>query len=550
MNDQRTVPNPALQPNRKQPLQRSQPVIQQPLPPTHRAGAVPVAPPTRPSMMRRPQPTKRKLPRWLWLIPVGLIGVVMLALIGGALLLTMRFANVILPNVLVGDLAVGNMTRAEAVQALSNQWTVTLSDGERTWQANPAQMGIFLDANQTAESAFAQGHGEGGLTALFRDVQVAPVVQVDVPTALAMLDSLADTFNIAPVNAGVAFVNGQAQATASQNGRILDSAATVANLQSQGGAMLADGRLELVMREVAPAVTDSAPLVAQAQVLLSSPLDLRVFDPVTGDSVYWSVLPQTWAEWLTATPDTNSPIGLSLSLDSVSLEAYLNEQASTQLDASRTIDVNLAISEIQQAMAEGRPQSAAVMIQHLDRTHIVQAGETITSIAWDYGIPYLYIMEANGGIDSVSVGQAITIPPADMFLIRRVIPNKRIEVSMSEQRTRVYENDQLIYDWGASTGISSSPTWPGVYQIISHEENAYAGNWNLWMPYFMGVYQPIPGAEFTNGFHGFPTRGGGQLLWENSIGTRVTYGCILLNNTNIYTLYQWAEEGVVVEIKP
>jgi lipoprotein-anchoring transpeptidase ErfK/SrfK len=64
----------------------------------------------------------------------------------------------------------------------------------------------------------------------------------------------------------------------------------------------------------------------------------------------------------------------------------------------------------------------------------------------------------------------------------------------------------------------------------------------------MGVYRPVPGADFTNGFHGFPTRGGGQLLWENSIGTRVTYGCILLSNTNIRLLYDWAEEGVVVEI--
>jgi lipoprotein-anchoring transpeptidase ErfK/SrfK len=35
----------------------------------------------------------------------------------------------------------------------------------------------------------------------------------------------------------------------------------------------------------------------------------------------------------------------------------------------------------------------------------------------------------------------------------------------------------------------------------------------------------------------------------NSLGTRVTYGCILLSNENIQLLYQWAEAGVVVEIK-
>jgi lipoprotein-anchoring transpeptidase ErfK/SrfK len=114
---------------------------------------------------------------------------------------------------------------------------------------------------------------------------------------------------------------------------------------------------------------------------------------------------------------------------------------------------------------------------------------------------------------------------------------------------RVYEDGNLKWDWLASTGIQSSPTWPGIYQIISHEPNAYAANWDLWMPNFMGVYRPIPGTDFTNGFHGFPTRGASQLLWTNSLGTRVTYGCILLSNENVQALYEWAEEGVIVEIQ-
>jgi lipoprotein-anchoring transpeptidase ErfK/SrfK len=123
-------------------------------------------------------------------------------------------------------------------------------------------------------------------------------------------------------------------------------------------------------------------------------------------------------------------------------------------------------------------------------------------------------------------------------------------VSITQQHAWVYENGGLKWEWPVSTGIQSSPTWPGIYQIQSHEPNAYAGNWNLWMPNFMGVYQPIPGSDFTNGFHGFPTRGGSQLLWTDSLGTRVTYGCILVSNDNIQALYNWAEEGVVVEIQP
>jgi lipoprotein-anchoring transpeptidase ErfK/SrfK len=181
---------------------------------------------------------------------------------------------------------------------------------------------------------------------------------------------------------------------------------------------------------------------------------------------------------------------------------------------------------------------------------VVQPGESITSIAWDYGVPYPWLQAANGNLDGVSAGQTITIPSTDNFMPYPTVPDKRVVVSLSEQRTRVYENGALKWDWPASTGIVSSPTWPGLYQIISHETLAYAGNWNLWMPNFIGVYRPIPGSEFTNGFHGFPTRGGGQLLWENDLGRRVTYGCILLSDTNVQLLYDWAQEGVVVEIRP
>jgi lipoprotein-anchoring transpeptidase ErfK/SrfK len=164
-------------------------------------------------------------------------------------------------------------------------------------------------------------------------------------------------------------------------------------------------------------------------------------------------------------------------------------------------------------------------------------------------VPYPWIQQANPGVgNALSVGQTITIPSADNFFDYPVVPDKRIEVSISQQRMRVFENGQLKWDWVASTGIDSSPTWPGIYQIISHVPNAYAANWNLWMPNFMGVYRPIPGQDFTNGIHGFPTRGGSQLLWTNDLGHRVTFGCILLSSDNAQTLYNWAEEGVIVQI--
>ena len=69
------------------------------------------------------------------------------------------------------------------------------------------------------------------------------------------------------------------------------------------------------------------------------------------------------------------------------------------------------------------------------------------------------------------------------------------------------------------------------------------------MPWFLGVYRPVPDVDFMNGFHGFPSRAGSQILWINDLGHPITYGCILLSTENAKALYDWAQAGVVVDIK-
>jgi lipoprotein-anchoring transpeptidase ErfK/SrfK len=508
-----------------------------------------------PKAMPRPKRAGRGgLGRGLLIIGFSM-AIFMVASLGAILIgLNVIYRDGILPAVTVGDVALGGMDIDEATQALQSAWdTVIVRDGERTWTLNADLLGITLDVQTSAELAYAYGRETGnGLQGMLGHVEIAPVMSINRDMAYDELTRIADQMTLVPVNAGIVLVNGDWATTPSQSGRVLDVDATLTQW-TQGDTLAnsfgTDGALDLVMREVAPAVPDATPILAQAQAVLSSPLDIRIFDPVTGDSVYWSVPAEQWGTWVTAIPDATSAFGLALGADSAPIRDYLTQQANVQLDASRSLDFDNGVADIMRAIGAGDMTGAWVTVQHQPRTHIVQAGESITSIAWDYGVPYPYIQEANNNLQGVDIGQAITIPPADAFLLKPVVPNKRIVVSISQQRTWVYQDGQLIHEWASSTGISDSPTWQGVYQIISHERNAYAANWDLWMPYFMGVYQPIPHADFTNGFHGFPTRGGGQLLWENSLGRRVTYGCILLSNTNAAWLFDWAEEGVVVEIQ-
>ena len=111
-----------------------------------------------------------------------------------------------------------------------------------------------------------------------------------------------------------------------------------------------------------------------------------------------------------------------------------------------------------------------------------------------------------------------------------------------------YENGQMLKEYVISTGVDESPTIPGVFQVQTHELEAYASVWDLYMPHFMGIYQGWPG--FWNGLHGLPTLSSGVQLWASVLGRKASYGCIILDLASADTVYHWAEDGVVVEIQP
>ena len=88
---------------------------------------------------------------------------------------------------------------------------------------------------------------------------------------------------------------------------------------------------------------------------------------------------------------------------------------------------------------------------------------------------------------------------------------------------------------------------PGVFQVKSHYINAYASNWDLYMPHFLGIYHATP--NLLNGIHGLPLLSSGTRLWANVLGQPASYGCIILDLQAAESLYSWAEDGVVVEIQ-
>lgn len=127
----------------------------------------------------------------------------------------------------------------------------------------------------------------------------------------------------------------------------------------------------------------------------------------------------------------------------------------------------------------------------------------------------------------------------------KLFPPKRIEINISEQRMYVYEGDNLIHKYVISTGLPGRDTAAGHFKVLDKIPMAYSSIWRLKMPNWLGIYY-VGGVE--NGIHALPIRPDGSVMWGGLLGTKQSYGCVILNNQAARELYDWAEIGTKVDI--
>ncbi len=506
----------------------------------------------------------------LWLML--LLGIAALAL----LLANIYRGDVILAGVSALGQDLGGRTRSEATVVLDDEWRsrkVILEARDNSWTLSPEQLGVILDAQAVAEAAFQEGRREPdmdtllptarrvlastGLIALDAPAAAIPAVwRFDRSLATSTVRTLAGQIDLPMENAGVTVVDGEVRTTPAQPGRALDVGALLATLESHpwdvalGRSADVPLRFTLPVVDQTPPIQDVSAIVNEVSPLLAQPITLGLFDPIRNERLTWATQPAEMGRWIGISEGIDEKTGqkkLTWSVDETRVREYLAGQSESFGD-ERFVDPDVAGPALAEAF-RSRNDAVDARISHGQRSHIVQPGETLSSIAYDYGFPYPYLMQVNPEVELLLAGDTITIPSPDVLIPLPVVENKRIVISISQQSMQAFENGEVKWDWKSSTGMDSSPTSPGVFQIQTHEEMAYAANWDLYMPWFMGIYRPVPGQEFMNGFHGFPSRDRRQLLWTKDVGRRVTYGCILVTTDNAKLLYDWAEPGVIVEIR-
>ena len=417
-------------------------------------------------------------------------------------------------------------------------------------EVTPAQLGMQLDT--AATYAKARRVGLAGIPFGFALTPVIIVTGNDYLTAQQYLLDFKQQVDIPPANASYRYVNGEVQPMPGQEGRALDIMSALTTLSEDPERVWRRGELRLESAILPPAVSDPLPQLAQAKSIISSGIELVGYDPYTNETTTFSAGPTDVANWLEAGP-TN------LQLHATRFRAMVATINTEQLlrDANaRFLDANYAYRKVNDALARNETR-ITLRINYRPTIYTVEAGDTAFDISRKTGLPYGLIAEANPGrnLNMLFVGEAIQLPTRDITLPNDVVSHKRIIVDLDMQHLIAYENGDVIFDWGISSGMESDPTLPGVFQILSHTEIANGSSFRLcndeqcgsWeMHYFMGIYEVRPG--LMNGFHGAVLLPNGLYLNGNEVNEPSTLGCLMSGNENAEKLYHWAQQGTIVEI--
>jgi hypothetical protein len=463
-----------------------------------------------------------------------------------------------LPGIAVGGVPVGGLQSNEAARDLHKTWNddlllnaVEINNPSHSWKIAPSELGLSVAVDESIANAYALGRSGNivdsvgtMLGVLKYGAEIDPVVELDLVLAKQGLERWAERVYIAPRDADLNLDEDRLVLIESLPGRTLDVTASLHMLVEESEAILLDHQLiPFVTLEIPAQRQDVSSQAETVQKFLISSPTIRAYDPVTDERFVWSPEPALIASWINIESDGDQ---LRVSLHDESLSGYVME-IEASLGDERGVD-NEVVEEALRSGLLGE-EAETLIIEYLPGTYVVQPADNLVSISFKVGMPYWKLQEYNPdlAVSGLVPGATLVVPPKDDMFTLPVIPEKRIVISLREQRMWTYEGGELHQSYIVSTGIPNSPTLPGLFQVSTHNENAYAAIWDLYMPHFLGIYEAVPG--FMNGIHGLPMLSGGRRLWANVLGQPASYGCIILDLGAAQELYYWAEDGVVVEIQ-
>ncbi len=466
----------------------------------------------------------------------------------------------ILPGVTLGEYDLSWKTPVEVALFVEQQWNqvdqitlVDLDDPNRIWEDRASAFGLWVDSAAIAQAAYQKGRDGSGvqsvlalMTVLREGASVNYQVSMDATLAKSRLEEWAEIV-FAPAQDELIALKGRALIQSEAvDGKALDVLATLdLMIEDPVSVRVEHQMIPLVMASIPANRIDTTEASVTLERILDADLHLTGYDPVTDEMFEWRPSDDDLAQWIDLAVEGDA---YQVSFASDDMLTFLQDIDET-LGFDRTVDLAEGLAILEAQLSGGGDKGQPLIIEYLPSTYVVQPGDNLVSISFRIGLPYWKLYETNPDLSTkgLVVGETLIVPPKDDMLDLPVLPSKRIVIGILDQRMWVYENHEVMREHIVSTGIPSSPTLPGIFQVNSHYENAYASIWDLYMPHFMGIYDAVPG--LTNGIHGLPLLSSGRRLWADVLGNPASYGCIILDLQAAEELFYWAEEGVVVEIR-
>lgn len=131
--------------------------------------------------------------------------------------------------------------------------------------------------------------------------------------------------------------------------------------------------------------------------------------------------------------------------------------------------------------------------------------------------------------------QAAT-PAADATQPWLARSGKWIEVDLSSQRLRAWQNGRVVLTSAISSGVRAHPTRPGTFHIYAKYRSTR----------MTGPGYDLPNVPYTMYYSGsFALHG---TYWHHNFGHPMSHGCINLPTGKAAWLYGWARAGTTVVI--
>jgi len=279
------------------------------------------------------------LPRALVAFGLGLM-LFMFLIIAAVTGYQVAYAGIIFPGVSISGVDLSGLTPNQAASLLNQHLDypqngrIVFQDRDQIWQIIPSDLGLQLDAYNSAQAAYAVGRGGDLISNLgaqfnawYSGADYPPLMLYDERIAEAYLTMISDQINRPTIEASIGLSGLDVNIQPGQIGRSLNIPETLRLLENQMQSF-SDGMIPLEIVDTPPAIMDASPTAELARRILSEPLNLTLPNPVEGDPTSWTFSQDEIAALLSFTVNQDQDSSnFSISLDPQQLRPFLERIA-------------------------------------------------------------------------------------------------------------------------------------------------------------------------------------------------------------------------------